>query len=249
MPMPRRVLRTPDKIDAPQRHSAGKILGVVSVLSVSLWPILLRALNTIICVGLLGLIGCMALAGCGAIGWAAHAAGEGPVAAQYVPAQRPMVVFVQGQPDPAGQTFQPEQLAMAIEPELMDHHIAPLVPSVKLAEMRTAHPAEFAALSPAAAGKAVGAAQVLLVRIISSGIGAGPGNDMLKGQIAATVSIIDADTGDQLWPTDGTAGTMMSYATPALRVTDQNTADGVQNNITAGLADQIAKLFYTYKPE
>jgi hypothetical protein len=95
-------------------------------------------------------------------------------------------------------------------------------------------------------GRIIGASQVLRVEILRNDIGAGPGGDMLKGQIAASVSVLDVVSGEQLWPTDGSAGSTLSFSTPTLRMSDHNTPDGLRSTLCAGLAHKIGQLFYAH---
>jgi hypothetical protein len=187
--------------------------------------------------------------GCTLVGLTTRITGDPPIPAEYVPAPRPTVVLVQTPPDPTGESRSCEEISYAIEQELEEHQTVPLVSSVKVFEISSSRPAQFATMSAGAVGRAVAAEQVLLVQVNDSTIDVAPGAGMYKGQIAAFVSFIDAASDEPLWPTDSSAGATVTYSTPMLRAGDQVTAKSVERNLYSGLADRIAKLFRQYKPD
>jgi hypothetical protein len=204
----------------------------------------------IACVYLVALlIAAAASGGCIIAGYAAHVYGDPPVGPRYVLGPRRTAIVVRDQPDPMGQNIEGEVLASEVEQNLKAHKIENLVPSVKASDLRSSRPVQFEKMTPAEIGQAIGAEQVVFVEVLRSQIAAGEGNDMLKGQIAATVAVYDAQSHQMLWPTDGSAGESVTYATPMLRSHGDVNELSMRRSIYGGLADKIAKLFYTYKPD
>jgi len=93
------------------------------------------------------------------------------------------------------------------------------------------------------------AAQLILVHITENSISGEATRDMLKGRIGADVGVYDVESGQLLWPHDGASGAAIHYETPLLRKTDDVHPQSLRRNLEYGLADQIGKLFYKYKPE
>jgi hypothetical protein len=193
------------------------------------------------------IIVCCALGGCNAVGFVANAVGPPDVPAEYVLPAKPTIVVVKDLPDPNGGTNESEEVAAEIDRELKTHVIVPLISSAKVAEIRSDQTDEQP-MSPAQIGRAAGADQVIYVELQSSSLDAGPVNDVLKGQISAMVRVIDAKTGQTLWPSDGSDGPTVSYETPMLKVDDETNRNLLRQNVCAGIADQVAKFFYKYKP-
>jgi hypothetical protein len=191
---------------------------------------------------------CWALSGCNAVGFIASVAGNPDVPAEYVPAKKPTIVVVKDLPDPNGGSNESEELAAEVDEQLNEHGIVPVVSSAKVAALRSEQTGDQT-LSPAEIGRAASANQVIYIQLDKSSLDAGPVNDVLKGQIGGNVSVIDAATGQTLWPTDGSDGAPVSYETPMMHTGDDVTRSTVRANLCAGLADQVAKLFYKYKSE
>jgi hypothetical protein len=189
-----------------------------------------------------------AASGCQILGYASKAAGPAPVPAMHTLHKVPTLILVKDVPDPTGLNIESEELAAGIEAIIKAHDLAPLIPSESLSDYRSAH-LNSASMSPAQLGQALGAQQVILLQLTDNTVYSEGAQDMLKGRIDGSVRVIDAATGRTIFPNDGTPGVSVSYETPLLRRTDQNTPAGVQRNLDAGLADQVAKLFYKYKPE
>jgi hypothetical protein len=189
-----------------------------------------------------------AAGGCQILGYASKAAGPAPVDAQYLLHKAPTLVIVKDVPDPTGLSIESEEIAAGIEAGITAHELAPLIPAAKLSDYRTAH-LDSASMSPAQLGKALGAEQVIFVQLTNNSVFSEGTQDIFKGKIGGTVRVIDPSTGHTVFPNDGTPGASVSYETPLLRRTDQNTPFSVQRNLNAGLADQVVKLFYKYKPE
>ena len=196
--------------------------------------------------GVVFVLAVVVLGGCTVGRIISHTVDDDSVPAQYTMAMRPTLVLVKDAPDPFGVHIESDEVAAALENQLTDHKVAPLVASTRLSEARNARPAAFAAMSPAQAGRAVGADQVLYVGISSSSVNTEGPRDMLKGKIVASVSLFDTAGEKVLWPSDGSGGVDVTYETPILRIGDEVTPQTMQRNLNAGLAYKIAELFYNH---
>lgn len=191
----------------------------------------------------------MLLSGCAlsVVDLTATMIGPPPVQAEFVPQRKPMVVLVIDPPDPTGAIGDAEPIATELERTIRDHNVAPIVESSRVSSLRSRSPVQYAMMTPAQIGRAVGAEQILRVAIMRSSLDSGASADMLKGQIAASVTLLDTGSGAVLFPTDGAAAATITYATPMLRIGDEVNAATVRQNMCTGLADRIAKLFYAHE--
>jgi hypothetical protein len=103
-------------------------------------------------------------------------------------------------------------------------------------------------MSPSQLAKAVGAEQVIFVQITDSRVEMEGVSDMLRGRISATVNVYDAE-GNLLWPNELDGGSIISYGTPTMRLSDTVNRASVERNLINGLSVRVAALFRTYKPE
>jgi hypothetical protein len=188
--------------------------------------------------------------GCQLFGVAAHVYGPPPVKPRYIPQKRPMVVYVQALPDPSGHdTGQTDALARAIESQLHANDVAPIVPSLSIAELRSNRPQQFVQMRPDAIARAVGAQQLLWVNVLECSFSPAPGSGVFRGQISLEVRVLDATDGRQLWPDDSPDGAEVTCQTPMLRAADHINTASVQRDLYLAAADQVAKLFYRHKPD
>ena len=94
------------------------------------------------------------------------------------------------------------------------------------------------------AGRAVGARQVIYVNLVKFSTAAPIGSSELAGGAEALVRVIDVNTGHTLWPQDNSAGREIKYETKHEEAVDFTRQSEVQDQISALLADHIARLFY-----
>ena len=190
-------------------------------------------------------------AGCEALGVAAYKLhGPPKVPAEYVPAQRPMLVLVENYQHQSSVNAHADLLGRMLVKELEARNVAPLVSLDKLQELRDARPGDFQTMSMASIGREVGAEQILYVQLHNSDVTPMSGGDALTGQTAASVKVVDVATGDTLWPggVAGEAGYPVSAATKLGTSSGGNVQD-VRQRMYVDLSHQIARLFYKWQPE
>ncbi|HYO11451.1 MAG TPA: hypothetical protein VER17_20980 [Tepidisphaeraceae bacterium] len=189
------------------------------------------------------------LSGCAAAGVLAYkVAGPPPVEAKFTPRQAAMLVLVENFRNASSAQAHSELLAAYLAEELTANKVAPLVPPEKLRELQDARPGDYSRMSITAVGRAVGAEQILYVQLQRSDVIPLQGGDALQGQAHAVVKLIDAATGDTLWPTDVSDGHAVSAGT-SLGTQGGTDPMDVRQRMYRSLAVQIDRLFHKWKPD
>lgn len=190
----------------------------------------------------------LALPGCALLGVAAYkVAGPPAVPAKHVPAQTPMLVMVENYRHQSSANPSADQLARFLMTDLEANRVAPLVPLEKLQALRDGRPTEFAKMPIAAIGRHVGARQILYVELLRSDVSPVVGADSLSGESRAAVKLVDVATGDTIWPAEIAGGYPVTTAATPGGDHGQSPQD-IRQRMHRQLSDQIAKLFYKWKP-
>jgi hypothetical protein len=190
----------------------------------------------------------MLMSGCAAAGVVMYKlAGPEAVPAKYVPAQRPMLVLVENYQRQSSASVGADLLARNLFYELSAENVAPLTPLEQLQQLREERP-DFSKMSIIALGKAMGAEQVLYVQLIGDHVTPLAGGNTLEGRTHVRVKVVDVVSGETLWPTDLSDGYELAAATELGADSGHDVRD-VRRSLYSSLADQIAKLFYKWKPE
>ncbi|HEY8665012.1 MAG TPA: hypothetical protein VIL86_00020 [Tepidisphaeraceae bacterium] len=192
----------------------------------------------------------MLLCGCEIPGAVVYkVAGPPKVEAKFVPAQVPTLVLAENYRNPSSAALEGEALARAVQEELEAHHVVPLVNSSSYFTLRAEKPAEVKAMTISQVGKAVGAKQIIYINIDRSSIEEAAGTEMLKGRMAVYVRVVDAESGETVWPKENSSGWFLKSETPYLRTGGGVNEDFIRRQMTSALSEQIARLFYKWKPE
>lgn len=198
---------------------------------------------------LLLIVGCLA-GGCSAGGALAYKFSPPPtIPAEYKPAKKPTLVFVENFQNPDLVQVQADRLQREISAELADHKVVPVVAAEKLMDLRSSRPQDFASMNICAVASALGAGQVIYVNLARFSVDPQPGSEMLKGNTEAMVKIVDVTSGRTLWPRETSVGRQVKVETPYLRVENGVTPDAAQEEMFRTLADKIAKLFYDWQSD
>ena len=189
-------------------------------------------------------------AGCQALGVLAYKIlGPPAVAAQYVPNKtRPMLVLVENYQHQSSAAAASDLLGQYVAHDLQTYQIAPIVPPEELQALRDERGADFRTMSITSIGQAVGAEQVLYIQLQSSDVTPLAGGESFSGQAAATVRVVDAATGETLWPSDISAGYGVS-ANVKLGGTSAKSVQDVRRELNIRLTDEISRLFRKWKPD
>jgi hypothetical protein len=188
------------------------------------------------------------LSGCTALGVAAYKiAGPPAVKAKYKPAKTPLLVLVENYQRQSSSRVNGDLLARMVADQLDEHEVAPIIPLEKLTELRDAQP-NFSTMSISAIGKALDAQQVLYIQVLQDNVTALSGGETLQGELLVRVKVVAVASGETLWPTDVAEGHEMSMTTQLGADRGGNVRE-VQERLDTKLSDEIAKLFYDWKPD
>lgn len=211
------------------------------------------------------LVACAA-GGCTLLGVAAYKlAGDPEVAAQYVPAHEPIVVYIDRGNVPDEAQFDASRIARNVTEDLKTHKVAPTLDPTLLLDYRprqrhggsvwrasqvpTSGPATTLPTTPAELGKAVGAKQVLYVELLDFSIAPTLASELVKGRAEARVRIIDTATGEVRWPQDMTQGYMITASSPNAQSEKITSVGAARDELVQSMSDQIGRLFYKWKPD
>jgi len=185
--------------------------------------------------------------GCTLVGaMASKMSGSKEVPASYVPAQKPMLVLVEKSDNPGALPIDSERIARMIANALDLHKVVPLTDASALAELRSRNPGKYDGLSPAEAGRVVGAKQVLYVDVIDFRVEDAIATDMTGGRVEVRVRVIDSNSGQTLWPLDTTQGFPMTVDTQYGQSGEKQTAAALREKMCRDLSDKISRLFFKY---
>ena len=191
----------------------------------------------------------LATGGCYAAGALAHVAFGAPdVDAQYDPPKKPTLVLVEDFEDPDASAADGDDVARTVGEKLHAHADLDVVDPDKVVPLRTEQAGKFHELSAAAVARAVGAEQVVYVNLVESETAADPSGAAVHATATARVRVIDAATGNVLWPAGQPRGKVLTAKMQYDRA-DSPQGAGMRGEMLDQLSDSIAKLFYKWKPD
>lgn len=206
---------------------------------------MIKKIFNLLCVGVLA---CSA-SGCVALGAIASKVAPPPIIdAEYKPAKKPTLVFVESYQNPDLYEVESDRLARDISSELTEHKPFPVVPPQKLIELKANKGSDFSKMDLPSVARAVGADQVIYVNLLKFTADPPTGSETVQGESHATVKFVDAHTGKTLFPRDSSVGRDLSYKTPALSE-EGTTRDAVQQQLYKHLSDDVSHLFYDWLDE
>lgn len=195
---------------------------------------------TLLCAGLL--LGGVS-SGCAAIAAVASKASPPPtVPAEYKPAKQLTLVLVESYANPDLYEVESERIARDVTDAFVQHKSFPVVPAQKLMEFRANQGAEFRKMNVRDIAAALGAQQVIYVNLKTFTADPAIGSETTRGEAAALVALVDAETGRTLWPPDSSEGREIRYKTPALSEEGTSRA-AVQQQLYQHMSEQIVHLF------
>ena len=102
-----------------------------------------------------------------------------------------------------------------------------------------------------AIGRELGAKQVLYVQLKNTDVAPVPGGGGFSGEAVATARIVDAVSGETLWPNEGSQATDGYTVSAVAKIGQRNGANPmeVRQAMYTRLSVDIAKLFYKWKPD
>ena len=143
-----------------------------------------------------------------------------------------------------------EMLQQLLFEEFEGRKIAPMLAPEHLLKLRSAlGEVEFRKLSIAAVGREVGAKQIIYVDLAQSSIEAAVGSDFVRGRASVNVRVIDAETGDTVWPLEVSQGYPVSWETPMPKANERTDEALARSQLHHGMALRIGRLFRKWKPD
>jgi hypothetical protein len=192
----------------------------------------------------------LGLSGCQLFSIIAYKSSHTPeIPAMYVPAQKPMLVLVEKSDNPGEVPIELQRIGRQIGAAFQENHVAPLVDSSALSELRSRNPAKYTSMSPAEAGRIVHAGQVLYVNLLDFTVEDALATELARGRVEARVRVIASDTGQTIWPMDTTQGYPIAIDTPYGQNGERQTQEQLREKMCQDLADKIGKLFYKYRAD
>lgn len=165
--------------------------------------------------------------------------------AEYTPAKKPTLVFVESYQNPDLYEVQANRLARDIAHEFTEHKAFPVVSPQKLIELRASQGPDYWKMTLPQVARAAGAEQVVYVNLTRFSAEPPAGSETVRGEGRALVKFVDAKTGRTLWPPDSTDGREISYKTPALSE-EGTTHEAVQEQLYKHMSEEISHLFYNW---
>ncbi len=202
--------------------------------------------------GLVGLWLVLLLAGsgCSAIGAiAGKVIGDVPVEAQYTLAKVPTLVLAENYRRLGTAADASDRVAATVTQQLVAKDLAPIIPAEKLTALRDQLGEGYRKLDVVAVARRLGAEQVLYIDMQALGVSVGSESELLKGESAAFVRVIDVSAGQVVYPLDATDGQPVRFETQVRRPGDKTTRSSIEGDLVAGLSGRIARLFYKWKPD
>jgi len=183
--------------------------------------------------------------GCAAISAVTYkVAGDPKVPAEYKPANQPTLVLVENFQNPDQYRESASELERDIVGELKNNHVTQVIRVEKLEDLRSADAAAYRKMRIDQVGRALGAKQVIYVNLTKFSAHPPLGSPEMSGEAEALVRVIDVESGRTLWPQDTSAGRDIKYETKHEEAVDFSNTSAVQDQMSAALADKIARLFY-----
>lgn len=190
------------------------------------------------------------LPGCSIVGAvASKVAPEPTIAAAYALPAKPTAVVVENFHNPASMRLESDHVARGVVDELTVHGVGPLIDPGKIENLRRRDGAAYRAMPLDAIAQAVGAEQVIYVDLERFDLVHAIASESPGGTAEARVRVVDAATGDAVWPLDAAGGHPITVSIDAQRVTPDAPDAAVRRLLHDSLADRIAKLFYNWKGE
>lgn len=193
---------------------------------------------------------CILASGCSIFGIAAYKmSGDQSMEAKYNPPERPLLVLVENELNPATLRLDSDRLGEEITLRLEQKTSVPVIDYTKLRDLRAQSPDAYRAMAITRIGQALNAEQVMVVNLVEFGVQPAVGSEAYQGKAEARVRIVDCASGETRWPLDLSGGYPVTVQTTFTRtregVEPRNIADGLHRT----LSEKVSRLFYTWKSE
>jgi hypothetical protein len=203
----------------------------------------MHAVFRMVAITLLGLT----ITGCAIAGFAATVLKPPEkVPAKYTPTSQPMAVLVESSRLKGNTNNIRDSLASYLALELRRNKVADIIDPYRIYDLRNVDQRAFKAMTIDGVGRKVGAKQVLYVDLREADVVESTGGQLMKGGVTALVKVVDADSGQTLWPDELQDGYLVTLDTPFTTTSTVTTPDSAREDLARATADAIAKLFYSW---
>jgi hypothetical protein len=190
------------------------------------------------------------LTSCQLAGVAAYKlSGPPTIQPQYTPPKTPLLIMAENFQNPSTCAYESEQLAWEIGQQMTEHAVAPVVSPDKLRQLRARRGDAMRKMTLSDIGRETGAQQILYINIHDCQWEALPGTRMVRGEINVLVKLIDASTGQTVWPDLVSDGKPLSAKIPYTEQSSTGDGMALKEKMCRQLGDQIAQLFYPHKAD
>jgi len=199
---------------------------------------------------LLACVMMLMVSGCSWLGYASDALGGGTTRdAVFKLRPQPTVVVVENWRNPGGAELDAERLAHDVYLNLRDHHVADQIDPSAVIDLRQRR-SDFRTLSVAQIGKLAGARQVVYVNLTDTSMTGAMGDNSVTARATARVKVIDAESGEMIFPSDSMEGYPVSISTPMTVARDSGEESDLREKLIEAAANRIGALFYkTTEPD
>lgn len=197
----------------------------------------------------LSLILCIITGGCQMLGLVMYkTAGDPDVPAQYTLVQKQTLVLVENYRYARAAAEDAELLGRLIHARLSRKNLVPLVGHEKLLELKATQSQNFNRMTIVDIAHQLGAEQVIYVHFQGGGVTSMGGGSVRQGQASVLVRVVDAQTGQTVWPTGIEDGRVVSTETDPAAIGSKPESD-IRLHLYDDLAMKIVRLFHSWKPD
>ena len=190
----------------------------------------------------------LTLSGCNYLGFMADKSMLGKdKPAQYTLSKDSTIVIAENWRNPTGSETDAQEIEQAVYDKLRELDLGPQVSPTEVMDLKAQRP-DFSKLSIAEIGKLVGAKQIIYINLTETRLVGAEGSDAYTGKSTARVKVVDADTGQALWPIDNADGFPISLKTDIAMAPTEKQKNSLREKLIQATAEQIAELFYTVHP-
>ncbi len=190
------------------------------------------------------------LAGCAVPGAIAYKVfGPPAIPARYTPPKtEPLVVLVEDAHSAGAGLPEAEELLQALNSDLTQHKVAPMVDPRKVHDLRDLNTQAFSKMSISEIGRRVGAKKIIYVNITQCDFVIPPSSDVMKLKLTANIKVVDAYSAEVIWP-NNIDGEVLHREGDFQRMTADMTASNIRREALKEIGEEISRMFYEYKTD
>jgi len=190
------------------------------------------------------------VAGCQAAGVLLYKTmGDPEIPAQYELPKKPTIIMVENFRHSGMTADDADLLGRLVHQKATAINLVPLIAYEKLLELKATQPIQYGKMTVTEIARKLEAEQVLYIHLESGGVASMGGGSVHQGKASVLVKVIDATTGDTLWPAEIEDGRGVNAETNPIRGTDRYRPEDIRTQLYDDLAMKIVRLFHKWKPD